>query len=124
MIKLSRELAYKAIINEQGNPMTSAIIVLEEIVNNYQLQFIPGVNNTEQVRLYSPLKDGWLTNYKYFEEKLGFKRYRIRYAFWKLEECGLIKRKVVPKPPKGTKIGGSELYIFLNLENIKNLLEL
>lgn len=120
-IKLNRDLAYKAIVNAQGNPMTSSIIILEEIVNNYQLQLITDSDN--QSKLYSPLEDGWHVDYKYFTEKLGFKRFKTRYAFWKLEEYSLIKRVIV-KPTKGTKAMGSDLYLKLNLESIKNLLDI
>lgn len=118
-IGLDKEACYKTIINERGSPITTAIIVLEEIVNNYQLQST--LDNSKVQNLYSSLEAGWITNYKHFEEKFSFKRYKTRYAFWKLEEYSLITRERVFHgiSSDGTK-GGSEIRLTLNLKTFNH----
>jgi hypothetical protein len=122
-IRLNKEACYKTIVNERGSPITTAVIILEEIVNNYQLQLASVPDNPKVQNLYSFLKEGWITNYKYFEEKFSFKHHKTRYAFWKLEEYSLITRERVfyGISSDGTK-GGSEIRLTLNLKNVQPLL--
>lgn len=124
-IKLNKELAYKTIINERGHPHSTSVELLEEILSQYQLELILDPHNHEKNIVDSPLKKtGWKTNYKHFKEKFNHSYAKVRYGFWRLEAYDLIVRKIVVLPPKGKKIGGSDLYILLDLKNVKKLLDI
>jgi hypothetical protein len=124
-IKLNKALASKKILNKRGSPQTTAVMLLEEIVSQYQLELITDPDNKSQQSLSSSLKEGWKVNYQYFEEKFGYGHYKTRYAFRALEQHNLIKRERLLKPYQhAVSQGGSEIYIILNLANIKNFLDL
>ncbi len=76
---------YSEIVTETGKPDLNAIPILSEIVYWYR-----------------PSKDGaskfsgtiWQTSYDHFEQKFGFNKQKIRRAFVRLEELGIIKREL------------------------------
>lgn len=122
-LKLNRDLAYKTIINKHNNPHIASINLLEEIIDQHHLRHVPNPDNIKEMILYSPLVDGWKVGYKYFKEKYELEYAQARYAFRKLEQYNLISRHRIFKSYKPSiKEGGSELYIKLNLETIKNFI--
>lgn len=117
-MKLNKELCYKIIVNSYGNPHINSIILLEEIVEQHKLKLKKNVRSKNREMLYSPLSEGWRVGYGYIEEKYRIGYAKARYALRKLEKYNLISREQIA----GGLIG-SEIYIKLNMENIKELLE-
>lgn len=108
--KLDKKLAYKTILYKSESPHTSALTILEEVINNYQIEILNSIDNNESKILFSPLeKIGWRVSYKYFEEKFGFKHAKVRKALLKLESMELLKRVCFP----------SALNLVLDLKRIK-----
>lgn len=124
-IRLNKELCYRIIVNKRNTPHTVAITLLEEVIDKSQLQVKTAVTASENKVLYSPLKEGWKVDYKYFKEKYNFGHAKVRYAFRILEKYKLITRKRIVKAyiPSVDK-GGSETYVKLDLEKIKYFLEM
>lgn len=76
-IRLDKALASKTILNKRGSPQVTAVMLLEEIVSQYQLELREDTNNNGNQLLYSPLEGGLKINYQYFTDKFGYGYFSI-----------------------------------------------
>jgi hypothetical protein len=108
-IKLKKEEVFKNILGEKGSPYLSAIILLEELIDQYnKIQIVGGENC-------------WEINYKDLEERYRFSYGTIKLAFRILEKkYNFIKitRSFKKTPEMG---GGSKSFISLNISNLAQI---
>ena len=103
---------YHKFTDKNGNPDLEIIHVLSEVVYQFRpneiLDFATGKTKLVPKRC----TDGWITSYKHFEKRLGFKTIRTRKVLRKLEALGIVMRKTKNILENGHRV--NKLSIYLN----------